>query len=275
MAGSSGRKTIFVTGAASGIGRATAQLFAARGWYVGLYDIDANKLSETQALIAADRQTSGVLDVRDREAWTNSIAQFGDQTGGKLNVLFNNAGIGRAGWFEDVAQNASDDVIDVNLRGVVNGIYAALPLLKATPNSRIVNTASTAAAYGMPRAAIYSATKFAVRGLTEALDIEFQRHGVRVTSLMPWFIDTAILDGAIEGGNESLRSSLGDTKIYPAAIAAQRAWDAAHGQATHYVVGDEAKRVSVLARLVPAMVKRQMAKRLGGPAAAPTGGSIR
>src|SRR5262249_28086423 len=148
-----------------------------RGWYVGLYDIDANKLGETQALIAPDRQTSGALDVRDREAWSNAIAQFGDQTGGKLNVLFNNAGIGRAGWFEEISPQHTDDVIDVNLRGVVNGVYAALPLLKATPNARIVNTASTAATYGVPQAAIYSATKFAVRGLTEALDIEFQRHG--------------------------------------------------------------------------------------------------
>jgi NAD(P)-dependent dehydrogenase (short-subunit alcohol dehydrogenase family) len=258
---SGSRKTIFVTGAASGIGRATAQLFAARGWFVGLYDIDDAKLRETQTLIASDRQCSGVLDVRDRQAWRTAIAQFGDQTGGKLHVLFNNAGIGRGGWFEDVDPEAADDVIDVNLRGVVNGIYAALPLLKETPNSRIVNTASVAGIYGAPRLAIYSATKFAVRGLTEALDLEFKRHDIRVTSLMPWFIDTAILDTTGAGGeNESLRQSLGATKIYPVALAAERAWDAAHGAGVHFTVGEEAARANLLARLFPGLVRNAIAK---------------
>ena len=261
MALSGARKTIFITGAASGIGRATAQLFAGKGWFVGLYDIDETKLKETQALIASDRQCSGILDVRDRAAWAQAIAQFGDQTGGKLHVLFNNAGIGRGGWFEDVPPDDTDKVIDVNLRGVVNGIYAALPLLKATPSARIVNTASMAAAYGTPRAAIYSATKFAVRGLTEALDIEFQRHGIRVTSLMPWFIDTPILDGNLSGGsNESIRQGLGATKVYPVARAAERAWEAAHGTRLHYTVGEEASRLKFLSRLFPALVRQELAK---------------
>jgi NAD(P)-dependent dehydrogenase (short-subunit alcohol dehydrogenase family) len=262
MSLSGGRKTIFVTGAASGIGRATAQLFASRGWFVGLYDIDAAKLKETQELIASDRQYSGMLDVRDRSAWRQAIGQFGDQTGGKLHVLFNNAGIGRGGWFEELAPEAADDVIDVNLKGVINGVYAALPLLKATPGARIVNTASMAASYGVPRMAIYSATKFAVRGLTEALDLEFARHDVRVTSLMPWFIDTPILETTAPGSNETLRQALGAQKVYPVAAAAQRAWDAAHGPGLHYTVGDEAKRVSLMARLFPRAVKISFAKTL-------------
>jgi len=263
MAISGSRKTIFVTGAASGIGRATAQLFASRGWFVGLYDVDETKLRETQTLIAADRQCSGLLDVRDREAWRNAVAQFGDQTGGKLHVLFNNAGIARGGWFEDIDPQAADDIIDVNLRGVVNGVYAALPLLKDTPNSRIVNTASAAGLYGAPRMAIYSATKFAVRGLTEALDLEFKRHDIRVTSLMPWFVDTAILDTTAAGGsNETLRHALGASKIYPASLAATRAWDAAHGKDVHYTVGGEAARAHLLARLFPGLVKGGIAKTL-------------
>ena len=260
MSGSGGRKTIFVTGAASGIGRATAQFFAARGWFVGLYDVNAAGLAETQALIAADRQTSGALDVRDLGAWRTAIAQFGDQTGGKLHVLFNNAGIGRGGWFEDIDPKTSDDIIDVNLRGVVYGVYAALPLLKATPNARIVNTASAAAVYGTPRAAIYSATKFAVRGLTEALDIEFRRHGVRVTSLMPWFVDTPILDTPASGANETVRAALGDTKIYPVTIAAERAWDAAHGDGVHYTVGGEASLTRLASQLAPGFLRRRMAR---------------
>ena len=91
-----------------------------------------------------------------------------------MNVLFNNAGVGRHGWFEDVRPEDNDWIVDVNLKGVIHGVEAALPLLKATKGARIVNTASTAGIVGSPQLAVYSATKFAVRGLTEALDAEFR-----------------------------------------------------------------------------------------------------
>lgn len=259
------RKCIFITGAGSGIGRATAKLFAERGWFTGLYDVDPGGLAGTEALIPATQRVSGVFDVRDRAGWTMAIAAFGEASSGAMHVLFNNAGIARHGWFEDVTEMDADLTIDVNIKGVVNGCYAALPMLKATPGARIVNTASAAAILGSPRLAVYSATKFAVRGLSEALDLEFARHGVRVTCLMPFFIETPLLDGATSGTNRHMRDEIVERQspVYPVEMAAEGAWDAAHGREVHYPVGAAAKQAHLAVRFMPKTVRRQIAKQLG------------
>ena len=194
MTRSGGRKSIFITGAASGIGAETARYFSKRGWYCGLYDVNSASLAQVADEIGMENCHVATLDVRKRPDWTAAVNGFGEATEGAMNVLFNNAGIGRHGWFEDVAPEDNDSVIDVNIKGVINGVHACLPLLKATPASRIVNTASTAGIVGSPQLAVYSATKFAVRGLTEALDAEFRDLDIRVTSLMPWFVDELVSD---------------------------------------------------------------------------------
>lgn len=257
------QKSIFVTGAGSGIGRATAQLFAERGWFVGLFDINGEGLEQTAATLPEGQRLSMVFDVRERSGWARAVEAFGQATGRRLNVLFNNAGIARGGFFEDVAPEDSDLLVDVNLKGVLNGVYMALPLLRETPGARIVNVASVAGVYGTPRMAVYSATKHAVRGLTEALDLEFARFGIRVTDLMPWFIDTAILDARPSAeSNSNLRDALqaSKTPIYPVRMAAERAWDAAHGDQIHYMVGKEAERARFAARFMPNAMRAQFRK---------------
>lgn len=262
---SSEQKTIFVTGAGSGIGRATAQLFAERGWFVGLFDVNPQGLEETAASLPEGQRISMVFDVRERAGWTRAVEAFGQATGRRMHVLFNNAGVGRGGWIEDMTEEDIDLVLDVNLKGVINGVVACLPLLRETPGARVVNTASVAGIFGAPRMAVYVATKFAVRGLTEALDVEFSRYGVRVASLMPWFIDTAILNNV--GGqqtNRSFRDQLIENKtpIYPVRMAAERAWDAAHGNALHYMVGKEAERARFAARFFPGMMNKRLKQML-------------
>lgn len=259
------QRTIFVTGAGSGIGRATAQLFAERGWFVGLFDINPQGLEETAASLPEGQRISMAFDVRERAGWTRAVEAFGQATGRRMHVLFNNAGVGRGGWIEDMAEEDVDLVLDVNLKGVINGVVACLPLLRETPGARVVNTASVAGIFGAPRLAVYVATKFAVRGLTEALDVEFSRYGVRVASLMPWFIDTAILNNV--GGqqtNRSFRDQLIENKtpIYPVRMAAERAWDAAHGNALHYMVGKEAERARFAARFFPGMMNKRLKQML-------------
>ncbi len=194
MAGKArGRKSIFITGAASGIGRATAKLFSSKDWFVGAMDVDIAGLSTLAQELGNDNCLTRKLDVTDKKDYEAAIAEFGAETGGKMDVLFNNAGIGESGWFEDIPYEATLRLINVNFIGVINGIYSALPLLKATPNSLCFSTSSSSATYGMPRIATYAATKFAVKGLTEALSIEFARHGIRVADTLPGLIDTAIL----------------------------------------------------------------------------------
>jgi NAD(P)-dependent dehydrogenase (short-subunit alcohol dehydrogenase family) len=257
------QKSIFVTGAGSGIGRATAQLFAERGWFVGLFDVNTQGLEETSAMLPEGQRISMAFDVRDRAGWKRAVETFGQATNRRMHVLFNNAGVGKGGPIEEMPEGDIDLVLDVNLKGVINGVNAALPLLRETPGARIVNTASVAGIFGAPNLAVYCATKFGVRGLTEALDVEFSRYGVRVASLMPWFIDTAILDGmSADGSNRRIRDSLIENKtvIYPVRMAAERAWDAAHGKDIHYMVGAEAEKARFFARFFPAAMRNQIRK---------------
>lgn len=259
----SDQKTIFVTGAGSGIGRATAQLFAERGWFVGLSDVNAQGLEETAASLPEGQRISVMLDVRDRAQWARAIETFGQATNRRMHVLFNNAGVGRGGPIEEMSEDDVDLLLDVNLKGVINGVNAALPLLRETAGARIVNVASVAGVIGAPKLAVYCATKFGVRGLTEALDAEFSRYGVRVTSLMPWFVDTAILDNLDKSSsNRSLREGLQENKtpIYPVRMAAERAWDAAHGDKMHYMAGEAAERAEFGMRFFPNAVRKQIKK---------------
>lgn len=214
--------------------------------------------------MAKDSFCTGTFDVRDRDGWASAVGQFDDATGGRMHALFNNAGIGRHGWYEDVPQDEADLVIDVNLKGVMNGIYACLPLLEATTGARIVNTASTAGLIGSPKLAVYSASKFAVRGLSEALDVEFSGKGIRVVALCPWFVETPILDmGAVAGSNEQMRSGLKGIEIYPVSMAAERTWGAFHGKHGIVKVGKAADRAHFISRFFPGFLKKQLVKGLG------------
>jgi NADP-dependent 3-hydroxy acid dehydrogenase YdfG len=263
------RKTIFITGAGSGIGRAVAQHFAQRGWFVGLYDVNEAGIAETASPIPANQRTSMAFDVRDGESWARAVAAFGEITGGKMHVLFNNAGVGRGGPIDQMSAADIDLVLDVNLRGVVHGVVAALPLLKQTQGARILNTASVAGVIGAPGMSIYCASKFGVRGLTESLDAELAQHGIRAMSLMPWFLDTAILDNTTAQSNQRLRDTLreGAVPVYPVSMAAERAWQAVHsnGADIHFMVGQEAERARLAARFFPNLTRAQIKKRFGRP----------
>lgn len=252
------RPCIFITGADSGIGLATAKRFAAAGWFVGLADINAAGLDAALQAIGVGSGVTITLDVRDRAQWAAALERFGEASGGRCDVLLNNAGIGRYGWFEDIDPDEADLEIDINLKGVVNGAYAGLPLLKATPGSRLINVASCAALYGPPRLAVYGATKFAVRGLSEALDAEWARHGVQVKCIMPWFVETPILDSATRGSNVAIRDGISDQPVYTVEEAAEVVWKAAHGKDLHYLVGKAAERLRFAARFMPGGVRKRL-----------------
>ncbi|MGE5567327.1 MAG: SDR family oxidoreductase [Parcubacteria group bacterium] len=264
------RKAIFITGGASGIGLATAKRFAAEGWFVGLADINHAGLKAALDAIGKDNGKTYVLDVRDRETWATALADFTRKAGGRLDVLLNNAGIAAYGFFEDVSEDEEDRLVDVNIKGVMNGARAGLPYLKATPDARLINVASCAGLYGAPKLAVYSATKFAVKGLSEALDIEFARHGVQVRCIMPWFIETPILDAGAQGSNEKMSDTLrsGGMEVYPVEDAADVIWQAAHGKELHYTVGKRAKQLRFASRFMPGSIRRQL-RRAQAPTAEP------
>ncbi|MFZ5721762.1 MAG: SDR family oxidoreductase [Pseudomonadota bacterium] len=260
-----GRRAIFITGAASGIGLATAKRFAAHGWFVGLADIDAKGLAAAIEEIGSENGVTCSLDVRHRSGWKRELAAFAKATEGRLDVLLNNAGVAKGGYLETQTPDEVDLQVDVNLKGVLNGCQAAFELLAATPGAVVVNVASVAGLVAPPRLSVYAATKFAVRGLSEALESEFARVGVGVRCILPWFIETSLLDKARFSDNEDLRVSLREQKmaVYPADIVADAIWDAVHGRPRlHHLVGAEARRISFLYRLVPKFVRRRLARQV-------------
>ncbi|WP_297512839.1 SDR family oxidoreductase [uncultured Caulobacter sp.] len=257
-----GRKSIFITGAASGIGLACAKRFAKEGWFVGLSDIDRAGLLAAQDALGRENATANMLDVRDRDSWANALGAFGKETGGKLDVLLNNAGVARFGLLGDLSDADCDIQVDVNIKGVINGARAGLPLLKEA-RGRLINIASCAGLYGSPKLAVYSATKFAVRGLSEALDVEYAAQGVSVACVMPWFVETPILNAGASGTNEQMVDSLrkGGLEVYPVEDAAQVVWDAAHGKALHYFVGKRAKQMRFATSHMANVVRKQLRSR--------------
>ena len=256
-------KTILITGGGSGIGRAVARLFSERGWRVGLADRDEAALKATAAMLSADRTTSHVMDVRSPEDWEEVLAEFTQASGGRLDVLFNNAGVAVGGPFGAASLEEIDRALDVNIKGVVYGARLAYPYLAATPGSCLLNTASAAGIYGTAGAAIYSATKFAVRGLTEALDGEWAGENIRVRSLMPGFIDTPLLTAAVGGSNRSVRETVVEAglEFTPVETVAEAAWTAVHGDRLHTLVGKTARRLAFASRWMPGGLRNRM--RLG------------
>src|SRR5258708_20338671 len=178
MGTANGRKSIFITGAASGMGRETARLFREKGWFIGGYDVNADGLRALEKELGADNCVVRHLDVTDKADYEKALAEFGTATGGKMDILYNNAGIGVGGFFDEQPFEDILRVVHVNFIGVLNGIHSAIGLLKATPGSLCFTTSSSSATYGMPGIAVYPPTKHAGKGLTEAPSIGAPPHGV-------------------------------------------------------------------------------------------------
>jgi NAD(P)-dependent dehydrogenase (short-subunit alcohol dehydrogenase family) len=226
-------KSIFVTGAASGIGRATARLFAQRGYEVGCYDIDVEGARKVAEEIGASSH-HGRIDVTNAESWAAAVADFESATH-RMDVLFNCAGILRMGRFEEVSAEECRKQLDVNVMGVVLGIQTTLPLLERTAQahggSTIVNMSSASAIYGQPELAVYSASKFAVRALTEALDVELRPRRIRVCDVMPSYVDTPMVRSQTHRAKTLDRVGVHLT----ADDVAEVVWKAAHGRGLHYI----------------------------------------
>lgn len=256
------RKSIFITGGASGIGRAVAVKFGHEGWFVGLADIDEAGMIATEALLPAGCTSRHRLDVRDRTAWDAALAAFATAAGGRIDVVFNNAGIPLGGALVENTPTEIERCLDINLKGVLFGAQAAYPHLKQTaPGSCLLNTASAAGIYGSPGASVYSATKFGVRAITESLDGEWAEDGIKVCDLMPGFIDTPLIDkNPNAGSNEGIRERVLEAglEISPVSMVADAAWAAVHGDKLHNRVGKTADRIAFAARWMPGRVRKQM-----------------
>ncbi|MBP1818605.1 SDR family oxidoreductase [Mycobacterium sp. OAE908] len=258
-------RAVFITGAAAGIGYATALTFAKKGYTVGGYDIDEVGLKSLADDIERVGGTAivGHLDVTDSAEMAQRVSEFAEAAGGSLDVMINNAGILLAGRFEDIDVARHLREIDINTKGVVNGLHAAFPYLRDTANSVVVNLSSASAIYGQAELANYSATKFFVRGITEALDIEWQRYGIRVIAMWPLYVQTAMTDHIKTGTTESLGIRLTAQDVADAiakAVEPSRLRRAIHQ--VHFPVGSQTKVMVAGSRFSPSWLTRLVNKRL-------------
>ena len=191
-----------MTGGASGIGRALSEALGRRGASVVLADRQTELAQEVAAGIQkrGGKASAVELDVTDFSA-VDQLVRATAQAQGRLDYMFNNAGIAIGGEVRVCQIEDWDSVLNVNLHGVVNGVQAAYPVMLSQGYGHIVNTASMAGLLPMPTAVSYAATKHAVVGLSKSLRVEAASYGVRVSVLCPGFIRTPILHGGKYGKN--------------------------------------------------------------------------
>jgi NADP-dependent 3-hydroxy acid dehydrogenase YdfG len=214
-------KVVAITGASSGIGEASARLLAERGASVVL---GARRIERLDDIASEIRDRGGAVvtcraDVARREDLERLVGAAVDEFG-QLDVLVSNAGISKVGPISDLDVDGWSAMIDVNLRGVLHGIAAALPVFRRQGRGHFVTTVSTAGLKVVPTMAVYAATKNAVRTLMEGLRQESTDGVVRTTSISPGFVDTQ-LDSSIDdvAVREQIRRTMNDFGLPPSAVA--------------------------------------------------------
>ena len=251
-------RVALITGAGSGIGRATAQALARRGCHLALADIDRAGLQQTAATLAnlRVRVTTHVLDVADREA-VRALPGAVFAAHQRVDILMNNAGVALGGSFEQVSEEDFDWLFDINFNGVVRMTRAFLPILRQSDDARVVNVSSVYGLVSPPGQSAYSASKFAVRGFSNALRHELEGSSVGVSVVHPGGVATSIARNArvpkdapadeIARGRKVAEKLL---RLAPEAAGEIIARGIERREA-RILVGSDAKVVAVLERLSP------------------------
>ena len=248
-------KTIAVTGAARGIGLATARALLARGARVVIGDRDVGALRAAVAGLSDTGPVSGhPLDVADRASFAAFLDKARADGDGRIDVLVNNAGVMPVGAFLDQSAQAIRSAIEVNFYGVVNGCQLVLDEMVRCGSGHIVNIASLAGLVAVPGQAVYAGTKFAVVGLSTALADEFAETGVVVSAVLPTFTATELIAGT--------SPSAAQKPVQPedVAKAVVRVLDT---KKTQVSVPGFAQVASILAMLLPTRGRRWLNRRTG------------
>jgi NAD(P)-dependent dehydrogenase (short-subunit alcohol dehydrogenase family) len=262
-----------VTGAGSGIGRALAQKLAAAGSKVALADIDEAGLLETAASlrVKSAELTTHLVNVAD-EAAVRAFADDVASRHGRVTLLINNAGVALLGTFDEISLDDFRWLMNVNFWGVLFGVRYFLPILKRQTRAHIVNLSSVFGLVAPAGSSAYSASKFAVRGFTEALRHELEGSSVFVSCVHPGGIHTDIVRRARLGANapEALRkeSVARFDRLTPNSpdMAAERILKGVERREPRILIGRDARQIDVLQRLRPATYWKSLARRVEEPA---------
>jgi short-subunit dehydrogenase len=250
------RRVAVITGAGSGIGRATALELAGRGCVLALVDVDADGVAGTRQAVVdlGARATAHVADVSD----ASRMADLADEVArhhGACHILINNAGVLSVGKFADDHLDDIRWIVGINVFGVIHGCHYFLPLLKQADEAHIVNVSSMAAFVGIPQNAAYSLTKGAVRSFTEALRAELVGTQIGVSLLFPGAVGTNIMDRA-RGTQAARLAEFGRSwfaaylRRPPEAAARQIVRAIEHNRA-RVLLGPDARMLDVTARILP------------------------
>ena len=251
-------RTAVITGAGSGIGRAIAQSLARRGCHLALADISEPGLAETAQLLGGlgIRVSCHKLDVADRAA-VAALPQAVVAEHGRVDLLFNNAGVALAGTFEQVSERDFEWLFDINFGAVVRLTRAFMPRLKASDDARVVNMSSLFGLISPPGQTAYSASKFAVRGFSNALRFELAGSNVGVTVVHPGGVATKIAENARRHAgatNAEVAAQLERARrllTMPPEVAGETIVRAVERRAPRVVVGGQAKMMALIERLAP------------------------
>jgi short-subunit dehydrogenase len=247
------KKSVLITGAASGIGLATAKKFAANGCFVFGMDVNEKGLTALKDEIGENFDYF-VCDVANEEQIANAVKKIGEKTDGKLDTLVSNAGILIQKQFAESSLQNYKKMIDINAFGMVNMVYASLPLLqnaaKSSKRASIVLTSSSSAEVGVPLFAVYSATKGFIKNLTEGLSGEFKKDNITVSDVMPHFTNTGMVKDMADTYKK--QSTLTPEKI------ADVIFKAARCDKRHHRVGGPTKLIHIANKLLPQKIVQKM-----------------
>lgn len=253
------RRTVVITGAGAGIGREAARRFAADGWAVCATDVDEAALADLERELGPGH-TVARMDVTDKAQVDRVLREFAAGNGGCFDALLNNAGVAFIDHFEDQRLEQHELVAAVNINGVLNCTYLAFPYLARAARAKVINMCSLSSEYGIPSEATYSASKFFVRGFTEAMNIEWERHGIHVCDVLPNFVATPMMEAA----HGDIVDSIG-INLTAGDVAATILRAADDRSRVHWVVDTpKLKLVRAVMNSSPAPLHRAAIKRFGG-----------
>jgi short-subunit dehydrogenase len=252
------QKTIFITGAAQGIGKATALLFAKKGWFIGLFDVNTNELAMVAEEIGVENCCFKTTDITQEESVKEAVEFFVSLTKRNIDVLFNNAGVIEVGEFDQISSTTHKKIIGVNFWGMVNCITHALPYLKNNPHgAHIINMSSASAIYGNPEITVYAATKSAVKSLTEGLEISLEKYRIKVSDILPIYVKTNM----VTDFHQKYKAVNLDEVTLTAEDVALTVWKAVHKHQIHRLIGKNTSIFYRLSRIFPASVVRILVKK--------------